>query len=113
MSATLREVLAEPGLIVVAECYSVLTARVVEEAGFPATYIGGQAMGAMHAAVPDHGVVALSELLGFASAIAGSISIPLISDADQGGETPLNVRRTVRDFEHAGVAAIHIEDTIN
>lgn len=111
--ATLRQLLAAPGLIVVAECYSVLTARVVEKAGFAATYIGGQAMGAMHAAVPDHGLVMIHEILEFAEKITASVAIPLIADADQGGETTLNVRRTVRDFEAAGVAGIHIEDTIN
>lgn len=111
--AILRQLIAGPGLVVVAECYSVLTARVVEKAGFAATYIGGEAMGQMHAAVPDHGLVALNDMIAFTERIAGSISIPLIADADQGGETSLNVRRTVRDFEHAGAAAIHIEDTIN
>ncbi|AMU92595.1 hypothetical protein ATM17_30515 (plasmid) [Sphingopyxis macrogoltabida] len=98
---------------IVAECYSVLTARVVEHSGFCATYIGGEAMGQMHAAVPDHGLVGPQDMLPFVERIAGAISIPLIVDADQGGETTLNVRRTVRDFEHAGAAAIHIEDTIN
>ncbi len=111
--STLRRLLASPGLIVVAECYSVLTARVVEKAGFAATYIGGEAMGQMHAAVPDHGLVSLSDMIAFTERISGAITIPLIADADQGGETTLNVRRTVRDFEHAGAAAIHIEDTIN
>lgn len=111
--ANLRQLLATPGMIVVAECYSVLTARVVEKAGFAATYIGGEAMGQMHAGVPDHGLVTVAEMVVFTEKIAGSVSIPLIADADQGGETTLNVRRTVRDFEHAGAAAIHIEDTIN
>jgi 2-methylisocitrate lyase-like PEP mutase family enzyme len=113
MAGRLRQLLAAPGVVVVAECYSVLTARVVEKAGFPATYIGGEAMGQMHAAIPDHGLVTIPEMLAFAERITGSISIPLIADADQGGETALNVRRTVRDFEHAGVAGIHIEDTVN
>lgn len=109
----LRGLLAKPGVLVVAECYSVLTARAVERAGFAATYIGGEAMGQMHAAVPDHGLVALQDMLHFAERISGAVEIPLICDADQGGETTLNVRRTVRDFEHAGAAAIHIEDTVN
>ena len=112
-AAMLRRLLADPGLVVVAECYSVLTARVVEKAGFAATYIGGEAMGQMHAGVPDHGLVMAHEMLHFAERISANVSIPLIADADQGGETTLNVRRTVRDFEHAGASAIHIEDTIN
>lgn len=112
-AANLRQLLDRSGLVVIAECYSVLTARVVEQAGFAATYIGGEAMGQMHSGVPDHGLVTIDEMVRFAGKIAANISIPLIADADQGGETSLNVRRTVRDFEHAGVAGIHIEDTVN
>ena len=111
--ATLRQLLAAPGMIVVAECYSVLTARVVEKAGFAATYIGGEAIGAMYAGIPDHGLVMTNEILAHAEKITGSVAIPLIADADQGGETSLNVRRAVRDFEHAGVSGVHIEDTVN
>lgn len=113
MGGQLRRLIAAPGVVVVAECYSVLTARVVEMAGFAATYIGGEAMGQMHAAIPDHGLITVPEMLAYAERITANISIPLIADADQGGETALNVRRTVRDFEHAGVAGIHIEDTVN
>jgi 2-methylisocitrate lyase-like PEP mutase family enzyme len=110
---SLRQLLAAPDLIVVVECYSALTARIVELEGFPATYIGGQAIGALFSAVPDYGLISSHELVAHTSQIAASISIPLIVDADQGGETTLNVRRAIRDFEHAGAAGAHLEDTIN
>lgn len=112
-SLALRELLRGSDLVVVAECYSALTARLVEDQGFAAAYIGGNAMGAMHDAIPDHGLMTTTEMIEHAARIASRISIPLIVDADQGGETAVNVRRTVRSFEQAGAAAIHLEDTVN
>jgi 2-methylisocitrate lyase-like PEP mutase family enzyme len=109
----LREILADPGLEIVPECYSALTGRIVEEAGFRATYCGGSAMGGMHYAVPDHGLLTLTELIEVVARVAAAVSIPVISDADQGGETSLAVTRTVKCFERAGVSGIHIEDTLN
>ena len=109
----LRELLAGPGLLVVPECYSALTARLVETEGFKAAYCGGSAMAGMHLAVPDHGLVTTTELVGMARQIAAAITIPLIADADMAGETPLNVMRTIRDFERAGVAGVHLEDAVN
>lgn len=113
MGRKLRDALAEPGVLVVPDCYSLLTARVVEAEGFAATYIGGSAMGGMFYGIPDHGLITMTEMIEMAGVIATGIGIPLIVDADQAGETTVNVRRTVKEFEAAGVAAIHIEDTNN
>jgi 2-methylisocitrate lyase-like PEP mutase family enzyme len=99
--------------VVVIECHDVLSARIVEARGYPATYLGGSTVSALNAGVPDHGLVSTREILDQATRITAALDIPLIVDADQGGETILNVHRCVRDFEHAGVAAIHLEDTAN
>jgi 2-methylisocitrate lyase-like PEP mutase family enzyme len=112
-AAQLRNLLNEPSMLVVVDCYSVLTARIVESEGVAATYCGGSAMGGMHYGLPDHGLLLASEMIEMAGRIASSVNIPLIADADQAGETSTNVRRTVREFEAAGVAGIHIEDTRN
>jgi 2-methylisocitrate lyase-like PEP mutase family enzyme len=109
----LRKLLDGPDLVVVPECYSALTALIAEDRGFQATYIGGHAMGGMHHGIPDHGLITTTEMVELAANITDCISIPLICDADQAGETSLNVRRAVKSFERAGVAAIHIEDTFN
>ena len=109
----LRALLKEPGPLVVVEAYSAMTARVVEQAGFNAVYCGGSALGGMHYGIPDHGLITVTEMVEQAGRIANAVSIPLIADADQGGETSLNVRRTVQAFEEAGVSGIHIEDTVN
>lgn len=109
----MRHLLDRPEPLVVPECYSALTARIAEQAGFEAVYCGSNGAGAMHLGIPDHGLATTVELIEIAARIVSCINIPLICDADQGGEQPLNVARTVRGFERAGVAAIHIEDTVN
>jgi 2-methylisocitrate lyase-like PEP mutase family enzyme len=112
-NARLRRLLAEPGLLVIPEAVNALTGRLVEDAGFPAAYSGGAALSAVNFAIPDHGLITTSELVDAAARIAAAISIPLICDADQAGETVLNVARTVRAFENSGVSVIHIEDSRN
>jgi 2-methylisocitrate lyase-like PEP mutase family enzyme len=109
----LRTLLITPGVVVVPECYSALTALIVEDAGFGATYIGGSATSGMHHGIPDHGLITTIEMIELAARITDCVSIPLICDADQGGETSLNVRRAVKGYVRAGVAGIHIEDTLN
>lgn len=108
-----RELLAGPDQILVPEALSAGLARMAELAGFEAVYMGGHALGVLHHAIPDHGLIYPSEIVEHARRVVDAIDIPVICDADQGGETALNTYRTVRDFERAGVAAIHIEDTCN
>jgi len=101
---------AEP--FIAADCYSALTARIVERVGFKAAYMGGHATGIMHYAVPDCGVLTPTEMIEQASRVAESISIPLVVDADQAGESVADVYRSVGRYERAGVAGVHIEDEI-
>jgi 2-methylisocitrate lyase-like PEP mutase family enzyme len=95
-----------------AECYSALTARIVEDVGFPAAYMGGHGTSMMHYAIPDNGVFTPTEMIEQAGRVAEAIAIPLIVDADQCGETVADVYRSIRRYEHAGVAGIHMEDEI-
>ena len=111
-TTALRDLLAGPPFIA-ADCYSALTARVVERAGFGAAYMGGHATGMMHYAVPDSGLLTTTEMIEQAARVASAVSIPVIVDADQAGESVANVVRTIRAFERAGVAGVHIEDEIN
>ena len=111
--AAFRQMLREPGEIVIPEATIPGIARLVETMGFPAIYCGGYSTSALGFAIPDHGLVTTSELADSARRIVDVVNIPVICDADQGGETVLNVSRTTRLFERAGVAAIHIEDSRN
>jgi 2-methylisocitrate lyase-like PEP mutase family enzyme len=107
----LRALMAGPPFLA-AECYSALTARIVEEVGFPAAYMGGHGTSMMHYAIPDNGVFTPTEMVEQSGRVAEVISIPLIVDADQCGETVADVHRSVRRYEHAGVAGLHMEDEI-
>jgi 2-methylisocitrate lyase-like PEP mutase family enzyme len=109
--AQLRALLAgEP--FIAADCYSALTARILQDVGFPAAYMGGHATGMMHYAIPDDGSLTPTEMIDQAGRVAEAIDIPLIVDADQGGETVADVHRTIRLLGRAGVAGVHMEDEV-
>lgn len=93
-------------------CYDALSARLVEEAGFPAVYMTGFGSSAGHLGRPDVGLMTMAEMVDNARRIAGAVAVPVIADADTGYGNPINVIRTVQEYERAGVAAIHIEDQV-
>jgi 2-methylisocitrate lyase-like PEP mutase family enzyme len=109
----LRLLLQRPGLVVAPEAYSVIAGKLAEAHGFDAVYIGGNMMSMTYLGAPDWGVISPSDMVEIAGRIAREVSIPAIVDADQAGETSLNVYRTVRQYEGAGIAALHIEDSRN
>jgi 2-methylisocitrate lyase-like PEP mutase family enzyme len=106
----LRRLLDAGELILAPGCFDALGARLVEEAGFPAVYMTGFGSAASHLGRPDVGLMTLPEMVDNARRLAAVVDIPLIADADTGYGNPINVIRTVREYEAAGVAAIHIED---
>ena len=87
-------------------------ARLVEQAGFEVAYLGGGSTSALLLGQPDFGLIDLTLMTQHAHRVASCIGIPLVCDADTGFGNVVNVRHTVREFEAAGVAAIHIEDQI-
>ena len=93
-------------------CYDALSARLVEEAGFAVAYMTGFGSSAGHLGRPDVGLMTMPEMVDNARRIAAAVSIPVIADADTGYGNPINVIRTVREYEAAGVAAIHLEDQV-
>jgi 2-methylisocitrate lyase-like PEP mutase family enzyme len=105
----LRDLLAGQGIVMAAGAYDALTARLVEQAGFPLCVMGGNAL-SVSLGYPDLGLTSMTEVARAARCIAGAVTIPVIADADTGFGGALNVWRTVRDFEGSGVAGLHIED---
>ena len=105
-----RKLLNDPGIIVAPGAYDCLTARLIESAGFPAVYMTGAGMSVSRLGYPDLGLATMTEMLDHARYMADAVDAPLIADADTGYGGVLNVRRTVRQYERTGVAAIHIED---
>ncbi|HQI01928.1 MAG TPA: isocitrate lyase/PEP mutase family protein [Deltaproteobacteria bacterium] len=109
-SGLLQRLIDDKKFIMAPGVFDALTAKVAEEQGFQAVYMTGYGTCASNFGFPDLGFLTMSEMVQNASRIADAVDIPLIADADTGYGNPLNVIRTVREYEKAGIAAIHIED---
>jgi len=106
----LRKRLASGPVIVAPGIYDAYGARLVEQGGFEAAYMTGNGVSASLLGRPDVGLVDLTMITSHARRVAAAVEIPVICDADTGYGNAVNVRRTVEEFEAAGVAAIHLED---
>jgi 2,3-dimethylmalate lyase len=109
-SRRFAEMLASGETIVAPGAFDCISARLVETAGFPAVYITGSGVSMSILGAPDVGVVSFKEVVEHIGRIADIVSIPVIADADTGYGGAVNIFRTVREFERAGVSAIQIED---
>ena len=111
-SGLLRKLIAGRETIVAPGAYDALTARIIEQAGFPAIYMTGFGTSASLLGRPDVGLLTMSQMVDNARRMTQAVDVPLIADADTGYGNALNVIRTVQEYELAGVSAIHIEDQI-
>src|ERR1700737_722155 len=109
---TMRALIARRGYTMVPGAYDTLTARLVEQAGFAAVYLTGGGYSRANG-YPDLGLLTLSENVRFIGLTVEAVGIPVIADADTGYGNAINVIRTVREYEKAGVAAFHIEDQVS
>ena len=109
---TLRARLAGPEPVLAPGAYDALSARLAEQAGFGAVYMTGFGASASLLGRPDVGLLSFAEMVDQARRIVQAVGVPVIADADDGYGNPLNVVRTVREYEAAGVAALHIEDQV-
>ncbi len=110
-TSKLRQLMASDQMIVAPFVINALHAKIAESVGFDAVYMTGAGTAA-EKGFPDVGLLTMSEMVGNAKYIANAIDVPVICDADTGYGNPLNVQRTVREYEAAGVAGIHIEDQV-
>lgn len=94
----------------VAGCHDALSAKLAEDAGFPAVMTSGFGVSASYLGMPDVELYTMTENLSVIRNVANAIKIPLIADGDTGYGNAINVMRTVREFESAGAAAIIFED---
>lgn len=107
------QALLRSGQIVMAPGASdALTARLVQQAGFPAVYMTGFGATASRLGCPDIGLLSQTEMTTHARDMSRVVTIPVIADADTGYGGPSNIHRTVREYIQAGVAAIHLEDQV-
>jgi 2,3-dimethylmalate lyase len=106
----LRQLLADPKILVAPGTYDGTGARLVQALGFKAAYMSGFETSASLLGQPDVGYLTATQMTERVAALCDIIDLPLIADGDTGYGNPLNVRRMVREYERAGAAAVHIED---
>ncbi len=101
-----KEILVAPG------AYDVFGAKMIEKIGFKTVYMTGYGTSASILGKPDVGLLSMTEMAKRAGDIAKAVNVPVIADADTGYGNPLNVRRTVMEYERGGVAGIQLEDQV-
>ncbi len=105
----LRDLMQSDGMVLAPGAYDGLTAKLVAEADFSAVYMTGAGT-SCSLGYPDYGLITMSEMVANAGRMADAVDQPVISDADNGYGNELNTFRTIREFEKAGVAGVHLED---
>lgn len=111
-TTVLRELLAEGKSIYVPGVYNALSARILDQVGFPALYMTGYGTSVSLLGMPDAGLATMTEMHMNARYIANAVKVPVIADSDNGYGNAVNVVRTVKEYVQTGVAGIHIEDQV-
>lgn len=111
-TSKLKAILARRQALPFPGAANAMFARVIEELGFEVCYVTGAGIANMHLGAPDIGLTTLSEVANAVSAIADSVAVPLLVDADTGFGNAVNMVRTVKVLERAGAAGIQIEDQV-
>ncbi len=110
-TSQLRQLIDSGGMVVAPFVLNAFHAKIAEAVGFQAVYMTGSGTSA-EKGFPDVGLLSQTEMVQNAGYIVNAVSVPVVCDADTGYGNPINVWRTVREYEKAGVAAIHIEDQV-
>jgi 2-methylisocitrate lyase-like PEP mutase family enzyme len=110
MTTRLKQMLGGTRCLVAPGAADAFAARMVAMEGFDACYMTGFGTSLTRLGMPDIGLLTLTEMVDNAARIVDACAIPLVADADTGYGNPMNVRRTIRDYERAGVAGVHLED---
>jgi len=112
MTSRLRKLLSRDQILVAPGAHDPLVARIIEKEGFEAVYMTGYGTSASVLGQPDVGLLTQTEMAIRAANLVEAVSIPVIADADTGYGNAINVQRTVRLYEKAGVACIQLEDQV-
>ncbi|MCX5909300.1 MAG: isocitrate lyase/PEP mutase family protein, partial [Deltaproteobacteria bacterium] len=105
-TTAMRRLLQKEDVILAPGCFNALSATLVEQAGFKAIYVSGAAVAGNYLGYPDMGLATMSEVLDNVRNICQVTTLPVICDADTGFGNALNMSRTIREFEAAGVAGV-------
>ncbi|WP_158971367.1 isocitrate lyase/PEP mutase family protein [Chachezhania sediminis] len=109
-TASLRDLLAAPEILLAPGVYDALTASIAEKAGFRAVYLSGAAVAYTRLGMPDIGLSTMTEMAETMALIRDRIDLPVVIDADTGFGNALNAQRTMRIYERAGASALQVED---
>jgi len=108
----LRALIDKPGYVIAPGAHDTLTAKLVEIAGFEAVYLTGGGYSRANG-YPDIGLLSFTEVILYLNRTVEAVGIPVITDMDSGFGNAINVVRSVREYEKAGVAAFHLEDQVS
>jgi 2-methylisocitrate lyase-like PEP mutase family enzyme len=108
----LKGLLQGDAIIVAPAAFDMVSAKIIEKAGFNTVYLSGFGQAASHLGFPDAGLMTFSEMVERVHNMAKAIDLPLLADGDTGYGGVINVRRTVQEFEWAGASAIQLEDQV-
>ena len=108
----LRDQLNRSSCLLVPDAHDVMTAQLVEAAGFDAVYVGSFGSGASRWGVPDQSLLSLSQLIDHFRAVAERVTVPVLVDLEDGGANAVNVHHSTIAAERAGIAGIQIEDQV-
>ncbi|TCD57533.1 carboxyvinyl-carboxyphosphonate phosphorylmutase [Synechococcus sp. BS55D] len=108
----LRSLIEERACLLMPCCFDALSARLVERAGFPLTFMSGFSVSAARAGLADAGLLSVAEMLDQGRSICDAVRIPVIGDGDTGHGNAANVQRTMHQFARAGFAGIMLEDQL-
>jgi len=107
----LRALLSRGNLIRAPSAFDALSAKLIADAGFEAIHLTGSGI-SRTMGWPDIGLVTMTEVVDRTRIVCNAVAVPVIADADTGYGNAMNLMRTVREFEAAGAAGIHIEDQV-
>jgi isocitrate lyase len=110
VAARLRNLLKSRPYIYTSGVYTPLQAKLAQMIGFETVYLSGYSASLGYLGKADLGLLSMAEMVHTARLISSAVEIPVIADADDGYGSAIVAMRTVREFEKAGVAAIHVED---
>ena len=108
----LKELLHSGEVPIAIGCYDCISARLAQQVGFEVVLMSGYGVAGAVLGLPDYGLLTMTEMATMAKNMSNAVDVPVIGDGDTGYGNPLNVRRTVIEYEAAGVAAIQLEDQI-
>ncbi len=109
----LKKLLASGEMLIMPCCHDALSARLIERADFPVTFMSGFAVSSCRLAMPDTGLISFGEMVDQARSITQAVSLPVLADGDTGYGNAINVKRTVREYAAAGLACVMIEDQLS